>query len=364
MQKVNGYRDYPLPGGWEPFLAGLERAAAPAVLPPAPELTPLVDDLLGLLGERDRTVLWWRWIRGETLERTGQQLDGITRERVRQLEARAVKTLRANHRLIDGFRRWIDDRGLSVACLRPGRSRIWPTAAPAELWCFTVSVLRAVTRRDYETRNLDDDVWSLRCDTCCSDRLEALLAAEPRFRTAAEVADTLDVREDDLLLAVGFEPELVHHRGGHFSWQRWNNAECLAALAWFLLEHGVEAWHFSEMAKALALVWPDRFGEMTGRDVLGILSRPGFELFQNAGRNGIWQLTAAGDGHRSNRDAILAVLQEAGTPLPVSGISRRLKRSVRTETLQAILGRDDAFRLDADGRWSVRAGTEQEAAAA
>lgn len=353
LHSSNGYRDYPLPSGWETVLIQLKPAAPPGELPPAPELTPLVDELLGLLRERDRDVLWWRWIEGETLERTGGALGGITRERVRQLEARAVKTLRANHQVISGFRSWIDERGLCVACLRPGRSRVWPEATPAGLWCFMVSVLRAVTRRDYETRNLDDDVWSLRCDTCCSDRLAALFEKGPRITGADEVAETLDVNEDDLLLAVGFEPELVQHAGGWYSWQRWNNAECLEALAWFLFERGITSWHFSEMAKALGRVWPERFREMTGRDVLGIVSRPGLTVFQNAGRNGVWQLSAAGDGHRNNRAAILAVLEEAAEPLSVAEIRGRLKRSVRTETIQALLVRDSAFRAFADGSWGA-----------
>lgn len=351
LQNVSGYRDYPIPAGWEALLGQLEPAEAPAELPPAPDLTPVVDGLLALLPARDREVLWWRWVEGATLESTGVPLGGITRERVRQLEARAVRTLRANDMLIAGFRTWIDERGLCVACLRPGRSRIWPGATPGQLWQFMVNVLRAVTRRDYETRNLDGPVWTLRGDTCCSDRLEALLTGEPRFRSSAEVARTLRVSEADLLLAVGFEPELAQHAGGWFSWQRWNNADCLTAVAWFLLEHGVESWHFSQMARCLGRVWPGRFGSMNGRDVLGILSRPGFDAFQNAGRNGVWQLSASGDGQRNNRDAILAVLEEAGKPLSAEDIRRRLRRSVRPETLQALLSRDSAFRAFADGSW-------------
>ena len=56
-----------------------------------------VERALGVLGERERTVLALRYglegERGLTLEEVGQLL-GVTRERVRQIEARALRKLR------------------------------------------------------------------------------------------------------------------------------------------------------------------------------------------------------------------------------------------------------------------------------
>lgn len=46
--------------------------------------------------ERMRRVLELRYLEGMTLEQVGQMMN-ITRERVRQIEAKAIRILRANH---------------------------------------------------------------------------------------------------------------------------------------------------------------------------------------------------------------------------------------------------------------------------
>ncbi len=50
---------------------------------------------MGTLAERDRKIFTMRWMRDDplTLQEVGEKL-GITRERVRQLEARIIKNLR------------------------------------------------------------------------------------------------------------------------------------------------------------------------------------------------------------------------------------------------------------------------------
>jgi RNA polymerase primary sigma factor len=59
----------------------------------------VTDESIGLLGERERNILRWRFgLKGEqehTLEEIGGKL-GLSRERVRQLEARALAKLRAS----------------------------------------------------------------------------------------------------------------------------------------------------------------------------------------------------------------------------------------------------------------------------
>lgn len=354
MQQGTGYRQYPLPGDWNIPLLRLEPAQVPAAAPTAPAITPAIDRLLGVLSEREQAVLHYRWVQGETLERTGEHLGGITRERVRQLEERARKRYRANHELLEPFAQWLAGRGLCVAALPESSSRVWPEATSEELWRFMVHALSAVLHQKYETLRLEDDIWVLRSEACCSERLRVLFETEPRFRRVGDVARSLGVEPGDLKLAVGFEPQLVHFQDGLLGWRRWNNADRLLALAWYLAENGIRTWHFSQMATALAMIWPERFADMTGRDVLGIVSRPGQQEFQNAGRNGIWQLSAMGDGYRNNRDAVVAVLNQAGTPLTVDQIMKRLERLARPATIQALLARDDTFVHVRGGRYTLQ----------
>ncbi len=355
VQQGKGYRRYPLPPEWSGPLSKLEPAAASQAVPAAPKLAPAVDELLGLLNERERSLLHRRWVEGDTLERTGEFLGGITRERVRQLEARATRRFRANYALLARYEEWLAGRGLCVAALPDCRSQIWPEASGDDLWRFMVRALSAVTHQKLETHELEEGVWVLRSDSCCTERLAALFEQEPRFRTVGEVARRMGVTAGDLRLAAGFEPQLVHFRGGVLGWRRWNNADRLVALARFLADNGIRTWHFSQMASALIRIWPDRFEGITGRDVLGIVSRPGLDLFQNAGRNGVWQLREVGDGHRNNRDAVLALLAETDEPLALDEIMARLTRVARPATIQALLARDEAFRLTPAGKYTVRA---------
>ena len=348
-----GYKEYPLPDSWAPLLAGLQPARTSSSLPMAPELSATLDNLLELLTERERTVLHCRWVKGETLERTGERLGGITRERVRQIEARAILRFRENHGLLSKLLSWVDARALCVALLRDSRATVWPDLSAEELWCFMVRVLAAVTHMKYETRQIQDGTWVLRADSCCTARLRLLFETEPRFRTVSDVAGQLGVSARDLEMARGFEPELLHHQGGLLGWSRWSNADCLVALAWYLADASIRTWHFSQMAQALAIVWPERFEQVSGRDVLGILSRPAFDDCQNAGRNGVWQLTAQGDGHRNNRDAVIALLAEAGRPLATAEIMAGLKRVARPATIQALLLRDEAFDVTESGEYRL-----------
>lgn len=353
VQQGNGYRRYPLPREWSEPLTRLELTTGSAAAPAAPSLAPAIDELLGLLSERERQLLHFRWVQGDTLEQTGVHLGGITRERVRQLEARATKRFRANYALLARYEDWLAGRGLCVAALPNCRSRIWPQATGDDLWRFMVRALSAVTHQKFETQELQGGIWVLRNESCCTERLRALFEQDPRFRTVGEVARRLGVTANDLRLAEGFEPQLVHHQGGLLGWRRWNNADRLVALARYLADSGIRTWHFSQMAGALAQIWPERFEGITGRDVLGIVSRPGLDLFQNAGRNGVWQLREVGDGHRNNRDAVLALLAETGEPLALSEIMARLSRVARPATIQALLARDEAFRATPSGKYTV-----------
>lgn len=293
-QVRQGYRDLPLPDDWLPFLAELQLHDFPGPVPRGPEIVPMVDELLALLTSRERTLLDWRWVRGETLGSTGEQLDGITRERVRQLEGRIVERFRGKPEVFVRLERWIAGRALCVAALRGSRSTLSPEATPAELWQLAVAALRAVTGRPYVTLELEHGGWVLYLDAGQSAILQRLFqtGGPARWLRAREVADALGCSLEDLKLGHGFDSRLTCTVSSLVGWSRWNNAECLEALAGYLAERGVSEWHFSQMAKAMAAVWPGRFGAITGRDVLGIVSRPGADQFRNVGRSGVWCLQA------------------------------------------------------------------------
>ncbi len=344
----NGYRDLPLPASWQEALAALRPVDTPQELPRAPEVAPLADHLLAMLDRRERKLLELRWLRGLTLEATGEQLDGITRERVRQLESRIISRFQAEAAAFQRLERWLDGRDFCVAQLRSSRSTVNPEAEPEDLWTFVINAYAVTCGRPYTTARLSHGAYVLYLNDNQSVRLVELFQDAPaaRWLPLAEVAAELGFRPADLWLGHQYDERILCTQGGLIGWVRWNNAQCLEAVAWHLADSGIGEWHFSEMAKALAAVWPDRFGSMTGRDVLGIVSRPNCERFQHAGRNGVWRLAARGDGHRTNRDAVIALLADADKPLPLEAIVKGLNRPVRQATIQALLLRDPAFRVE------------------
>jgi RNA polymerase primary sigma factor len=83
-------------------LRGTELEDDPAELVAINERNQVVEDLLSILGRKDQRVLRMRYgidVNDElTLEQVGQRL-GLTRERIRQIESRALKRLKADHRI-------------------------------------------------------------------------------------------------------------------------------------------------------------------------------------------------------------------------------------------------------------------------
>ena len=78
-----------------------EHAVSPLETAVSVNLKEKIDQTLGVLDQREQKILRLRFGLGQTsnhtLEEVGQEL-GITRERVRQLEARALKKLKGNDR--------------------------------------------------------------------------------------------------------------------------------------------------------------------------------------------------------------------------------------------------------------------------
>jgi predicted DNA-binding protein YlxM (UPF0122 family) len=351
------YADLPLPDDWLTVLRRLQPLNIQLKRPKTPPLGELLDCAAKPLNKRERSVIFLRFGQDQTLEQIGDLFD-ITRERIRQIEKKAIKKIRA---LSPKFMATLHEHikktersGFFVADLASGQSHYFPDATGEELWrcCFEIYV--RATDKSVVTQPLNSGGWVCYFPKRIRTKiLTRYLDKKCRFISLEDAAQHLDIEIYDLVHGWSLFEGVYLTTGGLLGSHSWTILPFVEAIAWELAEAGFTEWHFSEMAKALQFVYPNRFSDMNNRNVAAALSRKDTTAFQFAGQKGQWQLRAFGDGYDNNKEAIIAVLKESGTALHYKMIYQRLQRPVRLETVYALLDRDDDFRSYGDGIYGL-----------
>lgn len=357
MAKPGTYTDLPLPDEWLPVLRWLRPCNVQLNRSKVPSPAELLDIALEPLEERDQYIVFSRFGLGKTLDQVGNQFD-LTRERVRQIETRALKKIRSTApAFFDGlnaFLNQIERSGFIVADLDDRRSKFFTEATPEELWLCCFEIYVKVTSKPVATARLKTGGWiTYRPKLVRAKSLKSYLEEKCRFITLEEAAKLLDIEAYDLAHGWSFFEGVYLTANGSLGWSSWPVLAFIEAIAWELALEGITEWHYSQMAKALKFVYPKRFSDIINRNVAATLSRPDATMFQYAGQRGRWQLKELGDGHKSNKEAIVAVLKESGTILHYETIHKRLKRSVRLYTVCALLERDLDFEGYGDGFYGL-----------
>jgi len=357
MSSLGTYADRPLPEEWLPVLRRLRPCSFQLKRPKAPSPAKLIGVALEPLDEREQYVVFARFGHGKTLEQIGESFD-ITRERVRQIEKKALKKIGSFapgfFDVLNTFLEQIGRSGFIVADLDDGRSQRFVNATPAELWLCCLKIYVKVTSKPVATAPIKIGSWITYHPRRVKTRsLKLYLEEKCRFIALEQAARHLDIEAYDLAHGWSFFEDIYLTAGGLLGSCSWSILSFMEAAAWELAQEGFTEWHFSQMAKALKFVYPERFSQIINRNVAAALSRPDSTAFQLTGQKGRWQLKELGDGYKSNREATIAVLRKSGIALHYTSIHKRLKRSVRLGTVCALLERDNAFKGYGDGIYGL-----------
>lgn len=343
--RAGQYADLEIPHDW---LAATERLRPLRLRLKGRHSEPLAQAasaLLAALPERERSFCWQYYGQGKTLEAIGQLHGNLSRERVRQLLARSAtraETLAFGTALGEGGAAptLLDTRRLQYQALTQ--------ASSDELLGLCLGLHQAAAKRQRQSAwhgtRLTEGVWLLSAKAPPdARRLRELMRSPARFRSAGDIAAPLGLSTPEVEAMLLAEPSLRRTQGGFYGDLTWSRAELMEAAAHLLSGAGITQWHYSQLGKAAAVF--DHRQATSARNLAALMARPGLQsVFMPAGSGGHWCLKKDGDGHRSNRDAVLAVLREAGRPLHVREVTRRLQRTVPEASLYALLQRDGEVR--------------------
>ncbi len=341
------YRDLPLPEAWLAILGPLKPLALRLNAPLAPDLWGPLELALEPLSDRQKHLLKLRlgledgsfW----TLEEAGQPYE-LTRERVRQIYDQALKRsfLQKVFRdvLFDEIELLKEGR-LWIFRVAGGDKALWPYQALVELF-------------DFQLHALPTGCWAMTKTNVAKNPFVKQLSKEPRFYTLEEAAQLSGLSSYELIHGHSLLAGVYLTRDSTLASHKWTMPDYIEAIALVLSEAGVEEWHFSEMAKALALLSPDDYGANKGRDVAAVLARPN-SRFQNVGVKGFWRLKSLGDGFADTKEAVIKILSTFDAPLHHSEILPQLDRPVRSGTLLALLSREEEFHSVGNGFFTLSA---------
>ena len=343
MPKEGRYKDLPLPEGWRETLEELEPLELPLAKPVLPISSASIGAALSALNAQLLDVLVRRYHHRETLSEVGTAT-GTSREAVRQLEQKALRIVRTKGDFMRPMRdlvRDCDEKGVAFYSLPDLTFAPLSELDAADLWQFAFTLYAEINKTRCKCRPLPTGGWAL----YDSERFRTTSYDATRFLSLDEAASLLGVSAYDLAHGWALFDGLYLTNSMLIGSAKWRKVNCIEAVAWALAERGVTEWHFSEMAKALDLVFPDKFQNTQGRNVVAFLSRPDSSAFQHVGRKGCWQLAELGDGFDSTAEAVTAILESSDIPLHLDAILGKLERNVRSETVQAILSRESTFHL-------------------
>jgi len=364
VSHLDRYHNRPLPEAWRALLSPL--LPGPPDLPETEfsDLGARLDACLHPVGdaapdpyaERNMEMLWQRVAEGLSGSVVAAR-HGLTKQRVSIIEQRLFEAVRTRAEADLGHLERQFAQGETLLRLRGmSGSRLWPHATAEQQWRLLAAL---VPGGRFEFRPLPPDrVLCVPPGALNLAVAEQLLAAQPRFWPLAEVARVTGCAALALRCAPDLGSPLRVTRGGRLMHADWTRTDQMHAVALELRGAGVHEWHFSEMAHAVSLIWPER--PINHRQVGMVLSLAPAGLFTPGSKRGLWCLvTSPGEQARRDRpglcEAMTAVLDASELPLTAEGIRARLgpERTHSTETVYSTLSAHPQFRLCGRGVFTL-----------
>ena len=268
MPKEGRYKDLPLPEGWREILEGLEPLILPLEKPTLPISSAAISAALSSLNSQLLDVLVRRYHHRETLSAVAEAT-GTSREAVRQLEQKALRIIRTKGEFMRPMRdliRGCDEKGIAFYTLPELAFAPLSELDAAELWQFAFTLYAEINKTRCKSQPLPTGGWAI----YDSERFKTTSYEATRFLSLEEAASLLGVDGYDLVHSWALFDGLYLTRSGLIGNAKWRKIDCAHAVAWALAEQGVTEWHFSEIAKALDLVFPDKFQNTLGRNVIEV----------------------------------------------------------------------------------------------
>lgn len=313
MAKAGNYRDLGLPDAWSAIAFDLSPADRSRVALEPPLVLQRFEASMSRLDPRDREILYWR-AADETLASIGT-LIGTTRERVRQLERRALKRLGAEGEMLwSDVTDWTFDegrRGAVVLRLRDDVTAdlgVLGKIGEPGVWRTVTRIMKGNSYRATSLIPVGDERFLFTVVDLDFELPDRWLREHGTFATAIEIESHTGVPAALVLEAPRAFPGLAITRSHLVHSTHFSLVQLGRAIAVELQARGVREWHFSQLAALVRIVQPRRYRRLTPRDVAAMLTRPNVAFFEQAGEPGFWRL-------RDSIDDTLD-LDEPGDPLP------------------------------------------------
>jgi len=309
-------------------------------------LAKLVNDWLAPLSECHRNVLHWRYGldngQPETLEEVGERL-GLTRERVRQIEARAIRRLdhpvrrRGVHRLVEYLRETLAQTGGLATEVQLGEA-LTAIFDAGNINAQGVALLLLDTHGIF-TKVRGMSVWGLadlpfNLITAINRQMVGILASAHAPLSEAELLNSFkstdwyqvhagELTDEFVLACVRINDKIVCCNNGCYGLENWGRHyqdDIILAIR----RLGKPA-HYTEIAEAVnAILPPDQ--HITPRAThIRLMQHP--DIFVWVGRRGTYGLREWGlERAPSYEDALLRILEDAGHPLTFEQILAQLPK--------------------------------------
>lgn len=349
MAKLGRYRKLPLPPEWLDVLEGLQPFEAVLQRPLLPITLETIEKDLNFLDVREADVILQRFAKQNTLDEVGKQYE-VTRERVRQIEKTALTRLRGYGKVRVAMTQLIEQ------CKQGANGFVIDSLASKELnltaeevWLFLFRLYKKISNANYETQQSKHGYWLVypKLKRGKQPKLDVKI-----FMDLDEAANCLETTAYQLIHCYEIYDSLWLTHSTKLGNTKWSKMQCLEALATELAEAGYTEWHFSEMARALEFVFPEKFRKELGRNTAALIGRS--EMFQFTGRKGYWQLASFSDGFASTKEALITLLDTQDIPIHVAHLYEKLERNVTESTVLAILGREKEFTNHSKGVFSLK----------
>jgi RNA polymerase sigma factor (sigma-70 family) len=339
----------------------------------------LFNQWLEVLTERERQVISWRFGLNKetlTLQEVGEQI-GVTRERARQLEKRAVRTLQNRYKgrvkdllrpfLAFLYQFFVDHGGLLsepeiIALLEDEQvirlGNIDPLGVIL-LICEVDERFRYHKQPQFATLNIYSVEAINDVQRCFTDILAEKLTAIPGSVLLEELKQTSIYEELQSVFSDNFfqaclrvHPEIGELDSGLYTLAKWSNRRLDEMIA-VLRQLGKPA-HYTVIAEKTNALLPFE-QQATAHNIHAHMGRLP-EIFVRVG-HGIFGLAEWGlhvDGNLAN--AAYRVLKEAGKPLHIDVITREVLKTwqVQPGSVYAAIQNDDRFRGIGSGVYYLR----------